>query len=387
MVMTQMHSEISLRQLIIAQGVMNAAHFLALPVFALHFTSVEGVGAEVASFSLGLFLAVARLTPLLTGPLADRLGAWVSLRLGLTLRAIGLGLVPFADTPAAAVIAAAFMGLGVALQEPAVYGILGSGTADVRERALLKHLQALNFGCVVGPGLGLLLGMSTSSAFAMASMATGLVAVWVTLQSPRASWRGVTNKQINCSTKRFDWRYAAFSMALVPFWALFAQFFASLPILIAQAGGSDVWAQLVILINGIVGFCVVPVLMPILKRTGSRLPMVFGCALAAVSIAPLGILEGFLIIILAILFLSVAETVVASCADILTAAHADGDGVASKFGMLRVGAGIGTSLGAALGVLAGVGHAIHLVFLGLLGLLSCAAPFLLPRKECSRSQP
>ncbi|MCU0800851.1 MAG: MFS transporter [Rhodobacteraceae bacterium] len=365
-----------LDRLVASQAAMNAAHFLALPVLALHFSAVPDVGPAGAGVALGVFLAIARIGPLVTGLLADRIGAWQAIRLGLVLRSLGLAAIPFAETATCACLATAVLGAGVALHEPAVYGALGLAPEGKRDRLLMRHVQALNFGCVVGPGLALVAGWSTATIFWIASTTTGLVTLWACVQRPLTQQR--PDQFTPRARKVIDWRFMSFAAALVPFWALFAQLFSALPMLVAKAGGSEAWAQSVILINGLVGFVVVPLILPALQRYGPRPILIVGCAIAAISVGLLDssvALSGLLLLIMA---LSMAETAVTAAADILTARHANGRDVASRFGILAVGTGIGTALGAPLGVVAATGEPILLAILGAFGALSCAAAFALP---------
>lgn len=372
-----------LDRLVASQAAMNAAHFLALPVLALHFSAVPDVGPTGAGVALGVFLAIARIGPLVTGLLADQTGPWQAIRLGLVLRSLGLAAIPFAETATGACIAAAVLGAGVALHEPAVYGALGLAPEGKRDRLLMRHVQALNFGCVLGPGLALVAGWSTTTIFWIAATMTGLVTLWACVQRP-LSEHG-PDRPAPQKRKVIDWRFISFAAALVPFWALFAQLFSALPMLVAEAGGSDAWAQSVILINGLVGFVVVPLILPALHRYGPRPILIVGCAIAAISVGLLDsslALSGLLLLITA---LSMAETAVTAAADILTARHANGRDVASRFGILAVGTGIGTALGAPLGVVAATGEPILLAILGAFGALSCAAAFALPvrRPPCA----
>jgi MFS family permease len=365
-----------LDRLVASQAVMNAAHFLALPVLALHFAAVPDVGPRAAGVALGVFLAIARIGPLVTGVLADRMGPWLAIRVGLAVRALGFAAIPFAETATCACLAAAVLGAGVALHEPAVYGALGLAPEGNRDRLLLRHVQALNFGCLVGPGLALVAGWSTTTIFWTAALTTGLVTLWAGLQRS-----GCESAPARCTPKAqsvIDWRFMSFAAALVPFWALFAQLFSALPMLVAEAGGSDAWAQSVILINGLVGFVVVPLILPALKKYGPRPILFAGCAIAAISVGLLDSSVELSGLLLLIVTLSMAETAVTSAADILTARHADGHDVACRFGILAVGTGIGTSIGAPLGVLAATDEPILLALLGAFGALSCAACFVLP---------
>ena len=368
-----------LDRLVGSQAVMNAAHFLALPVLALHYSAVPDVGPAAAGVALGVFLAIARIGPLLTGLLADPMGPWQAIRVGLVFRALGFAAIPFAETATTACLATAVLGAGVALHEPAVYGALGLAPEGKRDRLLMRHVQALNFGCVMGPGLALVAGWSTTTIFLIASSTTMLVTLWACVQRPLSEPR--SDRRAPAVQRVIDWRFMSFAAALVPFWALFAQLFSALPMLVAEAGGSDAWAQSVILINGLVGFVVVPLMLPALQRFGPRPILIVGCAIAAISVGLLdsfAALSGLLLLVVA---LSMAETAVTSAADILTARHANGREVASHFGILSVGTGIGTALGAPLGVVAATDEPILLAILGAFGALSCAAAYALPARR------
>ena len=222
-----------LEQLVASQATMNAAHFLALPVLALHLTAVPRIGPGAAGVAIRLFFAIARIGPLVTGPLADRMGPWQAFRAGLALRTLGFAVLPFVECVDGAYLASLVLGIGVALHEPAVYGALGLAPEDKRDRLLMRHVQALNFGCVLGPCLALFAGWSTTTSFLMAAVATGLLTVWACMQRMHRAPR--SRSQVNGRKKAIDWRYLAFAAALVPFWALFAQLFSALPMLLANA--------------------------------------------------------------------------------------------------------------------------------------------------------
>jgi len=374
--MNRKHSIDSLAALVASQVAVNGAHFLALPVLVVFWAAKPGIGTAMAGLALGVFLAVARLGPLVTGPMADRIGAWSAIRLGLVLRCAGLACVPFAEGAAAAFLSAALLGSGIAFHEPGLYGALGGAPAGDRDRLLLRHVQALNLGCVVGPAIAILAGLPAGAAFLLAAAATGLAAIWSMLVSgPRPPDLAPETRRppVGC-----DRRFLVFAISLVPFWALFAQLFAALPVMAARAGGAEGWAQSVILVNGLTGFLAVPLLLPLLRRFGPRPMIALGSALAAGSIGSLAWSLDLAALIMLIVVLSIAETAVTTAADIMTASHADGRNVGSHFGILTVGAGVGTSLGAPLGVIAADGHMQGLVALGSLGLVSCLAAWALP---------
>jgi predicted MFS family arabinose efflux permease len=369
----------ALRRLIGAQALMNAAHFIALPFLVLHLAAQPGVGQAGAGLVLGLYLGLARLAPLVTGPVADLAGLWPSLRAGLALRAVGLAILALAGTLEGAAVAAIVLGLGVAIHEPVVNGILASQARAVRETALMRNIQALNVGCILGPAAGIALSASLPLAFAVAAGLTAALAVWACLECPPPDARGRRLDVPAVGSALRDGRYLGFALALVPFWALYAQLFGALPLLLSAAGGSAAWASAVILINGTVGAATVPLLVSISHRIGPRTLLAGGSALAAVATAALAFADGLAALLVIVILFSVAETATTAGADILTARHADGDAVASRFAMLGAGSGIGASAGAPRGLAATGAGGPGFVALGLVGLLSVGAAALLPR--------
>ncbi len=367
----------ALHRLIGAQALMNAAHFIALPFLVLHLAQQPAVGQAAAGLVLGLYLGLARLAPLAMGPLADLAGLWPSLRLGLALRAAGLALLAIAETAGQAALAATVLGLGVAIHEPVVNGILASQGRAVREAALMRNIQALNVGCMLGPAAGIMLSASLPLAFLVAAGLTAALAVWACLERPPPDARGRALDLRAVGRALSDRRYLCFALALVPFWALFAQLFGALPLLLSAAGGSAAWASAVILINGAVGAAMVPALVTISHRLGPRALLAIGCVLASCTTAALAVAEGLAMLLVISILFSVAETATTAGADILTARHADGVAVASRFAILGAGSGLGASAGAPIGLAAAGAGGLGFVALGLAGLLSAGAGVIL----------
>ncbi len=372
----------TLRRLIRAQALMNGAHFIALPFFVLHLAAHPAIGGDGAGLILGLYLGLARLAPLVMGPLADLAGLWRCLRIGLALRALGLGMLAVAETLTGATAAAVILGLGVAIHEPVVSGILASQDRALRERALMRNIQALNLGCILGPAAGMLLAHSLVGAFLVAAALTTGPAIWACIErAPAGEARPATGAI--CGALR-DVRYLGFAVVLVPFWALFAQLFGALPVMLSEAGHSAAWASAVILINGAVGAAMVPVLVGASHRVGPRGLLASGCALAASATAALAFAEGLAMLLAILVVFSIAETATTAGADILTARHADGEAVASRFAILGAGSGVGASAGAPLGLAAASAGGGGFVALALFGLLAIGAAAVLPPPASER---
>lgn len=374
-----------LRRLIGAQALMNGAHFIALPFLVLHLAAQPEIGGDGAGPILGLYLGLARLAPLVVGPLADLAGLWSCLRIGLALRALGLAMLAVADTLTGATAAAAILGLGVAIHEPVVTGILASQDRALRETALMRNIQALNLGCILGPAAGVLLAQSLVGAFLVAAALTAGLAVWACVERPPTGATRPAAAAIGGALR--DVRYLGFAVALVPFWALFAQLFGALPVMLSEAGRSAAWASAVILINGVVGAAMVPILVATSHRVGPHALLASGCALTAGATAVLAFAEGLATLLAVLVVFSIAETATTAGADILTARHADGEAVASRFAILGAGSGLGASAGAPLGLAAAGAGGGGFVALALFGLLAAGAAAVLPKPPRERGGP
>lgn len=84
------HAALSLAlwRLLGLQGVMNASHFMAMPLLAVYCTSALGLSAATTGAVLAVYFAGARMTPVVVAPLVDRFGRWPAVSWGLFLRGV-----------------------------------------------------------------------------------------------------------------------------------------------------------------------------------------------------------------------------------------------------------------------------------------------------------
>ncbi|CAB3742382.1 MFS transporter [Paraburkholderia rhynchosiae] len=113
------------RTLLRMQGVMNASHFMTVPLLALHMSITLHFNSVALATVMSANLLSAQALPLIAGAVADRFGSRQMMALGLGLR--GLGFLGFGVTNdvTAWVCFALAAGSGVACYEAGLYGILG----------------------------------------------------------------------------------------------------------------------------------------------------------------------------------------------------------------------------------------------------------------------
>lgn len=365
-----------LKRITILQAGMNAAHFAAMPMLAVLIAGIPGAGAETAGTALAMYFVLSRIGPLVLAPLAERVGLWNTVTVGLCLRGSAFLFLAFlAWTTAAAsgaIAAAALLGLGQATHEAGVYGVMGRQAAEWRDRLLVLNGQALNVGCVVGPvaGVGLAL-WSPAIAFVGGGVALLALGIWSAAEgSELLRVRAPVDRGFGLSRVLTDRLFLLLCVALVPFWAVFAQLFAAFPMLAAEFGGSAAWANSILIVNGLVGVIALAFVARWIERGLVLLVLFVGLAVAFATVAGTTFVPTLLILLALVVLFSVGESFVMAASDILTGRHADGRSTALYFGCLNASAGIGAAIGGYVGAWDASGSKGGLLVLAAFGALS-----------------
>lgn len=148
-----------IRALLRMQGLMNASHFMAVPLLALHMSVKLHFSSAALATVMAANLLSAQILPLMAGAIADRFGTGWMIIIGLWLR--GLGFLGFAltDDAAAWVCFALIAGSGVACYEAGLYGIFGRQPKATLPALFASNNQMLNTGTAIGPLIGGLAGL------------------------------------------------------------------------------------------------------------------------------------------------------------------------------------------------------------------------------------
>lgn len=354
---------------------MNGAHFAAMPMLAILVTQrVEG-GAAVAGTALAIYFALSRIGPVFLAPAVDRLGPWHGVSVGLCLRGLAFMVLPLAAQGVGALAAAALLGLGQAVYEVSLYGVIGRQARAQRDRLLVLNDQALNLGCVLGPLSGAALAWwSAEAAFFVAGAALVALGLGCTavrsdlLRAPAMDHaEGIVMPMLR------DRRFVVLCVSLLPFWAVFAQLFAAFPLLAARLGDAPAWANSILVINGLAGIVALACLGPWVARDRTLRILGIGLLLAFASIAGTAMVGELWVLLAFVAVFSVGESFVMLAGQILTARHAEGRSATAYFGAFKASAGVGAGLGAYVGVItAGDEGGTGFITLGAIGILSLA---------------
>ena len=251
---------------------MNAGHFMAIPLLAVHLNSNLKLGAASIGTVLTIHLLAARLLPAVTGPLADWLGPRGLMIAGLLVRAIGLFGVAYFQSLAVLSVMAFFMGAGTSLYESAVYGILARQPKNIAPKIFIINNQALNAGVIVGPLVGTFVAtLGTTYAFAASGAAFALLAVWTTAIDVT---KEVTFEHVNIwqsiKTVAVDRTFILLFLTTLPWWFLFTQLFVVFPIYIVDIGGSEAFVGTMFVVNGVVGMIFMFVSVLVFERMKAK---------------------------------------------------------------------------------------------------------------------
>lgn len=347
----------ALWRLIGLQGLMNASHFMAMPLLALHCATTLGMSPTDVGAVLALYFLAARVTPVVVAPLADRFGLWPAVVGGLVLRGLGFLGLAFAPSATGAMVFSAALGLGTSVYEAGAYGIIGAQPAARRDRLIVVNAQALNLGCVAGPlaGAGLAV-LDLSLPLVLSGLLFVALAGAAALERAE-ELRNHARQDVAGSYRAVfgDRAFLVLCLALMPWWALFAQLFAAFPLEATLRGGSAGWAGSVLVVNGALGFLILFAVPPLMRITGALGLLVLSLAVGGAAMALVGVIPGLIALLVLVGLFTCAEIAVLAGSEILVGRHADGRAVATYFALFNMSWGFGGALGGAMGPLVASG--------------------------------
>jgi MFS family permease len=136
----------------------------------------QGYSLQAVGLLVGVAFVVQLFATLLVGPLVDRRGARLALRIGPALYLAATVLFLITASPAAIGAARVFQGLGIALILPAAYAVIPALVSPRRRGTALGAFGVVqNLALAVGPPIGLfLLSRGSSLLFGVAAAASTL---------------------------------------------------------------------------------------------------------------------------------------------------------------------------------------------------------------------
>lgn len=391
------------RMLMINQFGINLGFYMLMPYLAGYLAGPLGL----AAWAVGLVLGVRNFSQqgmfIVGGTLADRLGYKPLIIAGCLLRTLGFGLLVFADSLPAMLIAAGATGFAGALFNPAVRAYLAADAGERRVEAFAMFNIFYQAGILLGPLAGLtlvVLDFRVTAGVAALVFAVLTVAQLFALPQHRADAAEEPTSILD------DWRmvlsnrsFLLFAAAMIGCYVLSFQVYLALPL---QAGllTPEHESTLVAMLFVVSGVVAVAGQLRITRwfsaRWGSGRSVVIGVLILAASFVPLvlvpdaarfGAGAGMAALLVSAALLAVGTVAVFPFEMDTVVTLSGGRRVATHYGFYNTIVGIGILVGnVATGSVMGAVHAMgapELIWAGLIGVgaLSGLALYLLDRAK------
>lgn len=378
--------------LLVNNLLMWTGFIMVIPLLAVHYVDYLGWPAA----SIGIVLAVRQFTQqgigVFGGILADRIGVKGLIIAGLLLRALGFGMMAWADNFTLLLISAIFAALGGALFEaPSRAAIVLLSLPEERTRYFAIQGATSSIGTALGPLLGTLLLRYSFDFVALTAGSFYVVASFLTLFWLPITGRAEQGEQNLFSGLKLALRDRAFMIFTLfgsGLWFMWVQFSVALPLQATALTGSAAAVSWIYMINAGMSIVLQYPLINFLARWLKPLPMLvagmllMACGLGAIALVhttPLLLAAVALYVCGSLLALPSQQTASAELANPLALGSYFGVGALS----LAVGGGVGNLAG---GYLYDLGQTLNwpalpwLVF-WLVGLATSAGLFWLHRQR------
>lgn len=349
--------------LLIDTFLMWGGFFMVVPLIAVHY--VDGLGW--AAGAIGLVLGVRQVTQqglsLLTGALADRLGARGLICLGLLVRGCGFTAMAWASTFPLLLLSAVLAAIGGALFEAPRSAAIAALTAPA-ERSRFYALSGTigGLGMTVGPLAGAAL-LRTDFAL-VALVAAGCYFLAFLLTAPflppvrvATARRGLT---YGLGLALRDRPFMLYTALLMGYWFMWVQLTISLPLLAKAIGGTSDAVGWVFALNAGMSLLLQYPLLRLAERRLKPLPILtLGVAVMALGLGGVALVGSLPALLLCVAGFALGATLASPSQQTVTAELANPAGLGSYFGVnmlaLALGGGIGNASG---GLLYGLGQQV-----------------------------
>lgn len=359
---------------------MWAGFFMIIPLLSIYY--VEKLGWAAAA--IGLVLAVRQFTQqsltLLSGALADRLGAKGLILAGLLVRMVGFAAMAWANSFPLLLLTAFLAAVGGSLfDSPTKAAVVALTEEKDRNRFYALNGIASQIGLTLGTQLGAFLLRVDFATVCLAAAGTYVVTFFITLvflPPVRVASNGANlTSGIKLAFK--DRPFILYNAILMGYWFMWVQISISLPLAAKGAGGGPETVGWIFAINSALTIVLQYPLMRLTSRWFQPMTiLIAGCALMAMGLGGVALAGTVAGLLTCVVLFALGSLLAGPSQQTVTAALANPAALGSYFGVsglaLAIGGGLGNLSG---GLLYDVGRGLAfpelpwLVFL-LVGLAS-----------------
>lgn len=285
------------RLLMINQFGINLGFYMLMPYLAGYLAGPLGL----AAWAVGLVLGVRNFSQqgmfIVGGTLADRLGYKPLIIAGCLLRTAGFGLLVFAQSLPAVLIASAATGFAGALFNPAVRAYLAADAGERRVEAFALFHVFYQAGILAGPLVGLAL---MTIDFRVTAAGAAAVFALLTIAQLFALPRRDSDPAAATTSVLQDWRTVAgnrsfllFAAAMIGSYVLTFQIYLAMPLhaaFLAPQHASALIAAMFVVSGAVAVTAQLRITRWFLDRWGSSRSLIIGMTVIALSFVPLVLL-------------------------------------------------------------------------------------------------
>jgi MFS family permease len=331
-----------------------AGTFLVVPFLALQLAAAH-LSASVIGLLLSISVLTSRALPLVTGVVADVVGARATMAAGIASLGAAYAGLGLTRSPAADAGLLVVMGVGVALFQPSSKSLLVDGVADEEVGIVFAWRNlAFNAGAALGSAAGslALVAVSYSDLFVAAGVAyLVLLVLFLLVGVPDAGGGGGAARPslADFAASLADGRLVRVTLVSAGFWMLYAQLNLTLPLALQRAGHARLIGVLFAINACVIIVSQLPLARvtggtPIRRRIGGGLLLV-GLGLASLALLP----HAWAALPLFVILFSLGEMTVAPTLDTATSLLAPAGRAGTYFGIASLGFALGGVGGNILG--------------------------------------
>jgi DHA1 family multidrug resistance protein-like MFS transporter len=328
---------------------MWAGFFMVIPLLSVHF--VDNLGWTAGA--IGLILGVRQLTQqgltVVSGVVADRIGAKWLICVGMLVRSAGFAAMASADSFGFLLFTAVLAAIGGALFEAPKSAAIAALTTESNR----AHYYALNgivggAGLTIGPFIGALLldvGFETVAYVSALCYVLTFAITLIFLPAVKVATAG-SPPLAGVALALRDRPFVGVNLLLMGYWFMSSQLSISLPLIATEiAGTSDAVSWVFGLNAGMAVALQYPAMRLFDKRLRPMITLVIGMAIMATGLASVGFVSQVPALLFAVAIFSAGQLLASPTQQTVTANLANPAALGSYFGVASISLAVGGSVG------------------------------------------
>lgn len=333
----------------------NCGANMVIPFFGLYVTQYMHVTAAQAGLVLTVTVGTPRALALLGGAFSDKFGIRQSMMLGLGILVISAIGYSFSHSLWAFILNSFISGVGFSLFTPAGKAAVSSIVSNEnRMAAFALRNMAVNIGVAAGPIIGMWITVANLRiTFLLTAIVYGVFFIFVSLFLRQESQAGQSKRVSGLKKLRFvfqDQKLMVYSVLIITFYILLAQFSLVLPLYAADRFGAHNQVGLLFTANALIMIAVqYPILSYLSKYLSAVQISILGIFFTALGLGGAGLASQFSLLFITLVVFTVGQLLIMPSIDSVVSEYAPAELAASYQGFSGLAGAVGGIIGNLVG--------------------------------------